>query len=58
MREEGAAGMLARPALRRLFCVHPILILLQNMFYGATSFNQALSWNTRSVASMKVHAIA
>ena len=55
MREEGAAGMRARPH-RRLFCVHPVL--LQNMFYGATSFNQALAWNTASVTSMEVRAIA
>ena len=55
MREEGAAGMLARPH-RRFFCVHPVL--LQNMFYGATSFNQALSWNTDSVTSMEVRGIA
>ena len=51
MREEGAAGVLVRP-LRRLFACVPVL--LQFMFYGATSFNQALSWNTESVTNMKV----
>ena len=55
MREEGAAGMLARPH-RRLFCVHPVL--LQNMFRDATSFNQELAWNTQSVTTMKVRVIA
>ena len=53
--EDGAAGK-ARTPTPPCACTRPVL--LQAMFRDATSFNQALSWNTKSVTNMKVRAIA
>ena len=50
--------MLARP-LRPCASAHAPCVLLQGMFWGATSFNGNISnWNTSSVQYMSVRAIA